>query len=64
MNTRILVSGAVIVRQEKILLVRDASDDFWKVPGGRVEESDADIRLAASREIQEEVGAKPVYAVS
>ncbi len=50
-------SVAVIIREEHLLIHREVSDDFWALPGGRVEffEPSADTVV---REIGEELGLK------
>jgi len=48
-------SAAVIVHDDQVLLHRSIDDDFWALPGGRVEfmeQSD----VAVTREILEELG--------
>ena len=56
----VVVSGPVIINNNKILLIRDKKDDFWKFPGGRVEEIDyktkEPLRAACQRETKEEIG--------
>jgi 8-oxo-dGTP pyrophosphatase MutT (NUDIX family) len=50
---------AFIVRDGRVLLVREADSGFWELPGGRIdvgEEWDAHDRILA-REIAEELGA-------
>ena len=48
-------SAAVVIHSEHVLLHRDISDEFWAMPGGRVEffETSEDT---ISREILEELG--------
>lgn len=56
----IVVSGPVIIEKEKVLLIRDKKDDFWKFPGGRVEDvdyhEDDPLGAACRREVKEEIG--------
>ena len=56
----IVVSGPVIIEKEKVLLIRDKKDEFWKFPGGRVEEIDYETKepllTACQRETKEEIG--------
>ncbi|OON37999.1 ADP-ribose pyrophosphatase [Izhakiella australiensis] len=48
-------SRALIVRDGKVLMVREAEDGGWCLPGGWVDVGDAP-RQAAEREVQEETG--------
>ena len=52
----IIVSGPVIVENNKVLLNKDGKDDFWKFCGGRVEGSDINLKDTAIREAKEEMG--------
>ena len=47
--------GAIIIRNDYVLLMRMAGDDFWFVPGGRVEAGET-AQLALEREVTEELG--------
>jgi ADP-ribose pyrophosphatase YjhB (NUDIX family) len=47
--------GAIIIRDGYVLLMRMAGDDFWFVPGGRVEAGET-AQLALEREDTEELG--------
>jgi ADP-ribose pyrophosphatase YjhB (NUDIX family) len=59
MSKIIIVSGPVIVKNNKVLLNQHGADDFWKFPGGRVENLETeDLSAAAKREAQEEIGAQ------
>lgn len=58
MNNIILVAGAVIVEDNKILLVRggnDGHESFFMLPGGKLEHPLEDPFAAAQREAKEEV---------
>jgi len=50
-----LRAAAIIHRSGSILLHRLESDDFWSLPGGRVEPGEAAAE-AVARELQEELG--------
>lgn len=52
----IIASGPVIVEDKKVLLNKDAKDPFWKFCGGRVEETDFNIKNTATREVKGEMG--------
>ncbi|HNW55933.1 MAG TPA: NUDIX domain-containing protein, partial [bacterium] len=54
--TIIFASGPVIIEDNRVLLVKDTKDDFWKFCGGRVEDFESDIKLTAAREAREELG--------
>ncbi|MFA6391899.1 MAG: NUDIX domain-containing protein [Patescibacteria group bacterium] len=56
MNKVIIVSGAVIVENNKILLNQHGDTDFWKVCGGKMQVSDKDLIETAKREAKEEMG--------
>ena len=58
----VLVSGAVIVENGRVLLVKHGDPLFWKFPGGRVEEEDATLKATASREAKEELGVEVAFA--
>ena len=47
--------GAVMLDRDRVLLQRAESDDFWCVPGGRVELLES-AAMALARELREEIG--------
>jgi len=47
---------ALIVHQDKILLVQHYGSDFWSLPGGKVEEGE-DLKTCLVRELKEELNA-------
>ena len=50
---------SVIIAENKVLLIKRGKapfKDMWAFPGGRIEQKDCDIRLAALRELHEETG--------
>ena len=51
----LIVSGPVIVENNKILLNKDKKDDFWKIIGGQVQEGES-LEQTAIREVKEEMG--------
>lgn len=55
----ILVSGPVIIRNNRVLLVKEQKDTGptpWFFPGGKVERFDEPLEEACKRETREEVG--------
>lgn len=55
MNKIIIVSGPVIVKDNKVLLDKDCKDDFWKFCGGKVKEDEGLVDTAIRRS-REELG--------
>ncbi|VVB80149.1 NUDIX domain protein [uncultured archaeon] len=51
----IIASGPVILKEGKILLNHDEKDDFWKIPGGTIEEGIENLEEACKREVKEEI---------
>jgi len=51
----IIASGPVIIEQGKLLVNKDDKDDFYKLPGGRIEESVGYLEEACHRETKEEI---------
>lgn len=56
MSKIIIASGPVIVENNKVLLSKHGDDNFWKFCGGRVEESESNLKQTAQREVREEMG--------
>ena len=54
----IIASGPVIVENGKLLVNKDNKDDFYKLPGGTIEEGTEDLIEACHREVFEENNAK------
>jgi len=52
----IVASGPVIIQDGKLLVSKDSKDDFYKIPGGTVEEGD-DLESTCIREVKEETNA-------
>lgn len=50
----IVASGPVIIEDGKLLVNKDNKDDFYKLPGGTVEEGIEDLEEACHRETKEE----------
>jgi 8-oxo-dGTP pyrophosphatase MutT (NUDIX family) len=51
----IIVSGPVIVENNKVLLDKDKKEDLWKFCGGKVKEAEA-LTATAQRRSKEELG--------
>jgi ADP-ribose pyrophosphatase YjhB (NUDIX family) len=51
----IIASGPVIIESGKLLVNKDNKDDFYKLPGGTVEEGIEDLEQACHRETKEEI---------
>ena len=52
----IIASGPVIIEKGKLLVNKDDKDDFYKIPGGTVEQGDS-LQEACIREVKEEINA-------
>jgi len=50
----IIVSGPVIIQDGKLLVNKDNKDDFYKLPGGKIEKGIEDLEEACHRETKEE----------
>ncbi len=48
-------ASLIIIRDDRVLLARDETLDFWSLPGGRIEPGETD-EAAATRELDEETG--------
>ena len=54
----IIASGPVIIEKGKLLVNKDDKDDFYKLPGGTIEEDVEDLEKACHREVKEEINAE------
>lgn len=54
----IIASGPVIIEGGKLLVNKDDKDDFFKLPGGKIEVGTEDLEEACHREVFEENNAK------
>lgn len=54
----VIASGPVIIEQGKLLVNKDNKDDFYKLPGGTIEEGIEDLEKACHRETKEENNAE------
>lgn len=52
----IIASGPVIIENNKVLLNKHGDDNFWKFPGGKVEDFDLSLEEIAKKEVKEEMG--------
>ncbi|MEK6824056.1 MAG: NUDIX hydrolase [Nanoarchaeota archaeon] len=50
----IIASGPVIIEKGKLLVNKDDKDDFYKLPGGTIEEGVETLEEACHREVKEE----------
>jgi len=57
MVDEIIASGPVIIENGKLLVNKDDKDDFYKIPGGRLEENE-DLEEGCIREVREEINAE------
>ena len=53
-----LISRAVVIHDDKLLLVKNHNRDFWSLPGGHWEFNDESLAECAVRETEEETGHK------
>lgn len=51
----LIVSGPVVIKNKKILLIKDKKDNFYKFPGGTVNPGE-NLEKACIRETKEEIG--------
>jgi len=54
----IIASGPVIIEDGKLLVNKDDKDDFYKLPGGTIEEGIESLEMACHREVKEENNAE------
>ena len=54
----IIAAGPVIIENGKLLVNKDNKDDFYKLPGGTIEEGVEDLEEACHRETKEENNGK------
>lgn len=54
----IIASGPVIIEEGKLLVNKDDKDDFYKLPGGTIEEGIENLEEACHRETKEEINAE------
>lgn len=57
-NKFIIASGPVIIEQGKLLVNKDNKDNFYKLPGGTIEQGIEDLEKACHRETKEENNGK------
>jgi ADP-ribose pyrophosphatase YjhB (NUDIX family) len=58
MTKTIIASGPVIIENGKLLVNKDNKDDFYKLPGGTIEEGIENLEEACHREVKEENNAE------
>jgi ADP-ribose pyrophosphatase YjhB (NUDIX family) len=54
----IIASGPVIIENGKLMVNKDNKDEFYKLPGGTIEEDIESLEEACHREVKEENNAK------
>jgi ADP-ribose pyrophosphatase YjhB (NUDIX family) len=54
---KIIASGPVLIKNGKLIVIKDMKDPFYKIPGGRVEKGE-DLEETCKREAFEELGIK------
>jgi len=54
----IIASGPVIIEKGQLLVNKDDKDDFYKLPGGTIEEGIENLEEVCHREVKEEVNGK------
>lgn len=54
----IIASGPVIIENGKLLVNKDNKDDFYKLPGGTIEQGVETLEEACMREVKEENNAE------
>ncbi len=54
MVKHIIASGPVIIEDGKLLVNKDDKDDFYKLPGGTIEQGVESLEEACLREVKEE----------
>lgn len=57
-NKVIIASGPVIIENGKLMVNKDNKDDFYKLPGGTIEEGVESLEEACHREVKEENNAE------
>jgi len=51
----LIASGPVIIEDGKLLVNKDNKDDFYKIPGGSIEEGTGDLEKACQKKVKEEI---------
>ena len=51
----LVASGPVIIEDGKLLVNKDTKDDFYKIPGGSINEDELDLEKACKRKVKEEI---------
>lgn len=51
----LIAAGPVIIQDRKLLVNRDNKDDFYKIPGGSIQENIGDLEQACIKKVKEEI---------
>jgi len=54
----LIASGPVIIQDRKLLVNKDNKDNFYKIPGGSIEEGINDLEKACHKKVHEEINGK------
>lgn len=57
-NNVLLVSGPVIIKDNKVLVNKHGESNLWKFPGGDITEASGDLPSWAAKKAEEEMGLK------
>lgn len=58
-----VAARVLVVQDDKVLLIKEVDDDWWALPGGGIDHGES-VKLAVTREIEEELGVSPHEIVS
>lgn len=57
-NNVVIVSGPVVIKDNKILLNKHGESKLWKFPGGDITSATGDLETWAAKKVKEEMGVK------
>ncbi|HLP86317.1 MAG TPA: NUDIX hydrolase [Candidatus Paceibacterota bacterium] len=61
-KVKIVCRALIIDNQNRILLVKKNSSDFWSLPGGKLEIDDISLQECLVRELKEELGVDTIIS--